>query len=73
MGGGGYPHHKKERAWVLVADWSRGSIKMAGVQADGCVFCHHAIQGSREPTRVSETMEAEKPGESERAGQNMAG
>ena len=39
VGGGGYPPPKKgEKAWVLVADWSRGSIKMARVSVDECVF-----------------------------------
>ena len=51
VGEGGTPTLKRERAWVLVADWSRRSIRMAGVQAGGCVFCHHVMQGSCEATR----------------------
>ena len=48
VGGGGYPPPKwgVERAWVLVADWLRGSIKMARVLGDACVFGHDALQGS---------------------------
>ena len=46
----GTPHPKEgvERVWVLVADWSRGSIKMARVVRDVCVFCHDALQESGE-------------------------
>ena len=53
-GGGGYPPPKwgVERVWVLVADWSKGSIKMARVLEDACVFCHDAVQGSGEASRV---------------------
>ena len=54
VGGGGYfpPKWGVERVWVLVADWSKGSIKMAGVVWDACVFCHDAVQGSGEASRV---------------------
>ena len=53
-GEGGTPHLNGgvERVWVLVADWSKGSIKMAGVLEDACVFCHDAVQGSGEASRV---------------------
>ena len=43
---------------MLAADWSRGSIKMAG-PADA--FFHHAVQGSREATRERQAMEAVSP------------
>ena len=54
VGGRGVPPPKwgVERVWVLVADWSRGSIKMARVLEDACVIGHDAVQGSGEASRV---------------------
>ena len=57
---------------MLVADWSKGSIKMAGGECQRMRFFHHAVQGSREATREGEAMEAEKQGESEGAEKKMA-
>ena len=56
---------------MLAADWSKGSIKMVGVNASGCVF-RSCRTRSREATREGQAMEDEKQGESECPEKKMA-